>query len=411
MSPSSVICALYICYNVCIFIVQSTNLPFSWDKVPTFAFPGAHDGFLTEKEVTKYSLNKFPQLLIWGFNASCQDPNNGKIYPATTKGSYYSCGTNHTFYANMEQSLQHQAFDLKQNLVNNTDLKVFGYIESTNVQQSYVYQHQFNSDISPFDSYHLKIDNIGVIDCFVNGCNWQGPSFRQYDHRQTSVRNYFVNSVVKSLVNSSYLDGFFMDSISSWMVTLCPEWNCTQQEWNDLYNGSLAVASQTVDLMKQMNKIATISAHVDLYYFPDYYWKYRQILQKYNGDHTIRFYECLEGGWGSSFYNYWSTLLNETLSGISAHVHVCGKTMNPSWVELAAFLIAANNQSWFSYSNGWQTNSHWYQPEFGNRLGKPMSAGNCSLDAKNNPMICTRTFQFCDVWFNVTNRSATLTWK
>eukprot|EP01084_Bolivina_argentea_P194458 333643_1 len=280
----------------------------------------------------------------------------------------------------MEQSLQYQAYDLKTNLIKERkDLKIFGYIESTNVQESYVFQHEFNSD--NHSNWHLTLDNIGTVNCYTDGCDWQGPSYRQYDHRQQVVRDYFVNQVVYNLINTSYLDGFFMDSISAWMVTLCPEWKCTDQEYNDLYNGSLSVADQTVDLLKNMNKIGTISAHVDLYHFPDYYWKYREILSKYNGDHTIRFYECLEKYyWGSSFYNHFVTLLNETKSGVAVHVHACSKTMNPDWVELAAFLIIANNQSWFSYSSGWTVDDPWYQKEFNYSLGEPVSDATCIND-------------------------------
>eukprot|EP01084_Bolivina_argentea_P319919 554959_1 len=371
-------------YLLCQFIalIDSTNLPFSWSHVPIFAFPGFHHGFLTESDITKYSLNSFDQLLLCAFNVSCQNPKNGNIYPAQLSNSYYSCGSDHTFYANMEQSLQYQAYDLKTNLIKNKpNLKVFGYIESTNVQQSYVYQQRFNSDTPPFNTYHLQLDNMGVINCYTDNCDWQGPSYRQYDHRQQSVRDYFVNSVVYNLINSTFIDGVFIDSVSSWPVVLCPEWKCTPTEYQQLFDGSLNVTLQTVDLLHNLNKIGIISAHVDMFHFADYYWKYRQILQKYNGDHSIRFYECVESYyWGSSFYNHFVTLLNESAVNMAIHFHNCKKKMNPDWVELAAFLIVANNQSWFSYSEGWTVEQPWYQTEFGNSLGQPFGDANCTND-------------------------------
>lgn len=36
--------------------------------------------------------------------------------------------------------------------------------------------------------------------------------------------------------------------------------------------------------------------------------------------------------------------------GLALHVHTGQRTLSPDWVELAAFLIAANDQSSFSYS-------------------------------------------------------------
>ncbi len=117
-------------------------------------------------------------------------------------------------------------------------------IESTNVQQYYVFQHMFNSDAH--SSWH---------------CDWY---------------------------------------MFQWFCNMCKRIFCTQQEYNALFLiyiniSETSVANQTVDLLETMNKIGTISAHVDLYHFPDYYWRYRDILSKYNGDYyTIRFYECLE---------------------------------------------------------------------------------------------------------------------
>ena len=50
-------------------------------------------------------------------------------------------------------------------------------------------------------------------------------------------------------------------------------------KYNDLYNGSLAVTEQIVDFLKSMNKIGSISVHVDMYHLPDYYWRYRDIRE------------------------------------------------------------------------------------------------------------------------------------
>ena len=102
-----------------------------------------------------------------------------------------------------------------------------------------------------------------------------------------------------------------------------------------------------------------------------------------------RFYEDFQGGrndggMGGNFKTY----LNETNYGqggsFAIEIHVATKTMRPDWVELAAFLIGANNQSWFSYSccypSGWNVYSGWYQKEFGQRLGKPLTNGQCKND-------------------------------
>ena len=88
-------------------VIRGTNLPFSWDTVPTFAFPGADSTFYDETAINEYNLTAFQQILNWGMNCSCYD-TDGHITPADFSGSYYSCPDN-MFYPNMETSLQHQA--------------------------------------------------------------------------------------------------------------------------------------------------------------------------------------------------------------------------------------------------------------------------------------------------------------
>lgn len=349
-----------------------------------FAFPGSHDGFFSQQEINEYNLTIFPQWIIWGVNASCVSPTNGSIYPADVQGfAYYMCA-NYSFYQNMEQSLQNQAKYLK--LMENTSPPaVFGYIEFTNCQESYVAQHQFNQPNN--SNWWLKLEKEGVIDCRQDGCNWQGPTWRQYDLRQDAVKDYHVNSVVASLANTTYLDGIFLDSISSWIEDLCPRWQCTQQELNDLANASITTATMAVEYLKKNNKYVSVSSHVDMFYRSDYYWKYRDLLE--NNNNAIRYWEGLESSFGSSFYNHFVTYMNETAANIPEHVHAASKTLNPDWVELAAYLIGAHNQTWFSFSHGWTITSGWYQPEFIKPLGTPLNDGKCVSDGKWNVFMNT----------------------
>eukprot|EP01084_Bolivina_argentea_P161546 281213_1 len=371
---------LLVTFDYVLASLKLNDIRSSWDTVPVFAFPGDHNGFLNENDIKNYHLDEFPQLVLWGYNVSCIDPINGTIYPAAVSPpAWYSCGANHSYYANMETSLQFQAKQIKQ-MTNNSNLITFGYIEFTNVQQSYIYQQIFNSP--QHQSWWLQLQNIGIVNCYVDGCNWEGPEWHQYDYRQPAVADYFINTVVTSVANSSYIDGIFLDTISCWTENLCDAWRCTDTEYNELFNASLLVTQQTVDMLTKMNKYISVSSHVDLYFKPEYYRKYREILKSYPKT-AIRYWEALETGMGSSFYNHFVTLINETRDGIMQHVHAGKKTMNPSFVELAAFLIAANDKSWFSYSNGWMVDSHWWQDEYNKSLGNPLTEiGNCTMDNK-----------------------------
>ena len=174
--------------------------------MPIFAFPGAHDGFLSASEIKKYNFTAFNHFLIWGFNVSCQ-ATNGTIYPAdvTTRQSYYSCGPDNLFYPNLEQSLSYQGKIIRENI--SSDATILPYIIFTSAQNSYVYQHEFNSPTH--SNWWLTLQNAGTIDCYnaSYGCEMQGPSQYQYDLRQQAVQQYFVNDIIMSITNSSYVSG------------------------------------------------------------------------------------------------------------------------------------------------------------------------------------------------------------
>eukprot|EP01084_Bolivina_argentea_P095852 172323_1 len=369
------------CFVVlCMKILQLhaiTNLPFSWDKPPIFAFPGAHDGFITQQEINLYNYTQFQQFNIWGFNVSCQAPN-GTIYPAPTPSSRYEC-PNNSFYPNLETALQYQSHQLKQML--STNLSIFPYIIFTSAQQSYVYQNIFNSP--QHSDWHLTLTNAGTINCFNASyhCEYQGPSEYQYDFRQTAVQNYFINNILMSITNSSFVNGLFLDEVDNWICIWCNSWHCTPQEISDISDAIVNTLNNMFAAYKKAygsSKVFSISLKSNLNSYSDLYWRIRGILEKYN-DIAIRYYEGFQAA--DKFMTYFNET-NYGIGGLAQQVHSYAKTLNPDFVEFAAFLIGANNQSWFSYSYGWTVNSGWYQPEYDNKLGKPLAPGNCSFDNK-----------------------------
>jgi hypothetical protein len=58
--------------------------------------------------------------------------------------------------------------------------------------------------------------------------------------------------------------------------------------------------------------------------------------------------------------------------GVMLHTGYSGRTYNPDWVQLAAFLIGANPNSYFSYSAGWDIDDFPVLPEFTRPLGAPL---------------------------------------
>eukprot|EP01084_Bolivina_argentea_P227175 383708_1 len=390
---------LCFCYLIHLSIsVTVFDIPFSWDRIPVWSFPGFSNHFLTDTEVynPSNSLNNFSYVLLSAFNASCLLPN-GTYYPATTTNWWYECSStpgdisnmtiNLQIYPNLEPSIAYQAMQLKQKYLNSKNNSIIlAYIETINSQMSYITQAQFNEE--KYKSEWLYISNKGYINCMEYnhsmGCDYQGPSAHQYDHRQEKVRKYFINNVLNSIlfdyVYSEYLDGVFLDTMSSWIepYALCYDWNCTQEEYNQLYNASLQITDDSLKYLQSVSKIGSVSIRGDLFDASKYYKQHLELIIKYK-DIAVKYHEEICNTRVSTLYNKMITLLYELQYNISIQVHVLPATYNPDMVELAGYLIIAQNNTWFSQSiGGWGVNDSWWIPEFNNKLGKPLENGKCN---------------------------------
>ena len=67
--------------------------------------------------------------------------------------------------------------------------------------------------VHSYASMLLSIESKGLIDCYHDGCNWQGVEYRQYDLRNQAAREFYVHRVIGDLISSPSLDGTFIDVI------------------------------------------------------------------------------------------------------------------------------------------------------------------------------------------------------
>ena len=418
-------------------LTASRDLPFSWDTIPVWSFPGFSNDYFTPTDISNNNLDKFNQVLVCCINLKCINTTTNTTYPADIDHSHnrYYCSnentdTVHNFYGNLEQSLQLQASQIKSpssTFPNNT--VVFGYIEWNNAQLSYQSQQDFCYDTTNKPQW-LSIDAVGLINCMAGPtwCNYQGPSLYEYDFRIPEARQYFLNNVVLGMLQyqgMNYLDGVFLDSISLWMHTcVSGRWNCTELEINQLYNASLTMLDETLAALMKINKFASVSSHTynctinascgnaNILNCTSFYFDMMGIMKKYNGI-SIRYWE----EYGMDDPQKFVSFLWEAQQGYKIEIHG-GKTMNPDWVELASFLIAANNQSYFSHSSGWEIASGWWQIEYGYKLGAPRAGyeepgSNCTILWENGgykEYFCHREFENCIVDFDLMKKSATIKW-
>lgn len=342
----------------------------SWETLPVFAFPGAAPRFMNATEVAYFTAN-FPLMLIWGLNSTCAGPD-GTVFPPACANSRCYCDANHPetqrWVLNMEVSLQEQGRRLKASAAAGNAYPVLGYIEGLSAQQYYVAQAALwqNATLNTTE-YQLAVASRGLIDCYVDGCNWQGVEYRQYDLRSDAMRAYYVDTVVGSLISSPHLDGTFLDSIDWWASQACGMWRCTAAELASLTNASLAALDEVLALAESLGKVISVSSHTSMGVLPSYWSQYAAILAAHPSA-SARFYEF----WGLSS-DMLATAMYESLTlGLQMHVHTPTKTLSPDWAELAQFLLVANERSYFSYSGPWMLDSFVWQPEFSQKLGAPL---------------------------------------
>ena len=323
---------------------SSFSMPwaFSWDTLATFAFPGDAPRFMTQAEEAHFS--NFSMMLIWGMNATCFNASSSSFYEPDCYSSVMYCDKAHPesqpFVRNMEASLQEQGSRLKQARPSSY-FPVLGYIEGMSIQQTYKNQMALVDNNS---SALLSIQSKGLVDCYTwGGCNWQGVEFRQYDLRQAAVVEYYANAVIGGLIDSPGLDGSFVDVIDFWLDE-CDRWGCTAQEKSDLTAASLTAVDAALGAAAALGKVLSISSHTSLGNHPDYYQAQLELLIKHgNGFRFWEFFTTTEDDVASLAY--------ETLTkGVPTHVHVTERTLNPDWVELACYLLAMGEYSYFSYS-------------------------------------------------------------
>jgi hypothetical protein len=343
--------------------------PFSWDTLPVFAFPGAAPRFMTPNE-TGYFTSNFANILIWGLNASCVGADGAPEPASCPEGaSHCWCDQAHPesqqWVLNMEESLQAQGVALKAAAGPGAFYPTLGYIEYLSAQQYYKNQAAMwtNSSLVPL---MLSVESRGLIDCYKDGCDWQGTEYRQYDLRQPAMRDYYVNDVILGLVSGPGLDGTFLDSIDWWATSACAQWPCTAQEAADLTNASLLTLEASLAATAAIGKVLSVSSHTTLTVSPDYYHAQIDLLAA--------------AGNGIRFWEFWkpdedclTTLLYETtVLGLPTHVHTPDRTLSPDWVELAVFLLGMGDHSYFSYSGPWNLDSFAVMPEFTRPLGAPL---------------------------------------
>lgn len=342
--------------------------PFSWEKIPVFAFPGASTRFMDAGELSHYS--KFNTVVIWGINASCINITTGVQYPAQWGGEKRCFGTciqadgaleNQTFALNMDAQLQLQAQALK---ASGAPL-VLGYFNGA-VAELYFEQQEKWSRNASFQPQHLALASMGEVDCFHAGCNFVGMEYRAFDFRQSATRDFWVDTILPALIASPLIDGVFLDEMDLVINNRCAKWKCSPTELADLTGGYELLVDAALAKAAALDKFLSVSITSTLTNNPPYHRAVTDSIRRHRSG--ARYYEFF----ASSPLDHLATLAFEAQTlGIPVHAHAESITYNPSFVELAIFLLGAGKNSFFSYSPSWTFSDFPWLPEFDLPLGAP----------------------------------------
>ena len=412
-----------------------SRFQFSWDTVAAQAFPGASNRFMTPAEVTNFTRD-FSSLMIWGIGATCLDPkDNVTTFPAFCFGSWCQCypeGStnpleNQRFVTNMDENLQAQGAALKRAIAKQglPPRPILGYIDHTTPQQYFKGQNALR-EVPSLNKYLATLESLQgePIDCMSKksgDCCEQGSEYGIYNFAEPAVVQYYAEKVIAPLIDGDGLDGTFLDCIDWAIIFGCgSRWNCTDAERVGLSLGSLLALDAALAHAADKGKFLSVSSSTSLFTHPQYYATMVAMLAKHGN--AWRFYESFDiDSRGLATYLYEAQGLNVTTgTAIATDTNYSIPVMMhsyddpvfaPDWLQLAAFLIGANENSYFSTSGGWTFDSFTVFPEYSHPLGPPL--GPPTVITTGSTTRYTREYEHCSVVLTDNKQvwNATLGWK
>ena len=314
---------------------------------------------------------KFDAVVIWGVNASCINATTGAQYPAQWGGQQQCFGTciqadgalqNQSFALNMDAQLQLQAQALKASGAP----FVLGYFNGAVAELYYEQQEKWARNAS-FQPQHLALASHGEVDCFRDGCNFVGMEYRAFDFRQGAARDFWVDAILPALIASPHIDGVFLDEMDLVINNRCAAWRCSPAELADLTAGYELLVDAALAKAAALGKFLSVSITSTQTNNRPYHNAVTDSIRRHGSG--ARYYEFFTH---PSPLDHLATLAYEAqVLGIPVHAHAETITHNPSFVELAVFLLGAGNNSFFSYSPSWTFADFPWLPEFDLPLGAP----------------------------------------
>ena len=353
---------------------------FSWDVIPSNAFPGFLSRPFAANELAYYA--NFSSLDICAVNVTCADgapahcplPNG---YPCTCAASP-SGGS--AFAANMEVA----TLDFARSAVQlHPSQKIFPYVYFTASETWFEAGAAFNR---PENAGLWMVDAAGapVLTPVI-----QGSELHAYNFTNPATRDFFVSTVIAPFLASDSVAGLFFDMVDTFAWGgWARQFGVAPAEVARLQAGTLAAIEAVLVAMRAAGKLPVLSTHSSRSVFPDLNAAAGALLQRYGG---YQFYEFFcDGGAGAACADQVATVAQESTAGVGVQAHApvkvppagaptASNTTPPFYLHdfdflAGAFLLGAGENSYlqFGAASCWTTHGCWpLAPALQRPLGAP----------------------------------------
>ena len=355
-------CWISVIFFVNIWVVFSIRMPkFSWNTVPVYWMACNSSGPFNQ-EAIEY-VGKFPMV--------CVDQGQGAIN-----------GSNSTYNKLSQEEKIFEA--LKQIKQYNSSITTIFYYNS--ILDWEMYTHLNDVLYASYNtSWHLLDSNNVTVQIHGDSEFPQPPNgMYVFDFIQENVRNTFIQECI-NMTQSEYIDGCFVDR--GGQNSFPKPYNFTQQRLKEFKQGHDEVL---VSIQNELNKTNESVAIINNYVIDGVH---ATMMERFTADQ-----QQIE------------LLMNYSSKGILVQAHAgytIGCDAGNFTNNLAAFLIGANEYSYFACSKAWKYSPDWnvWHKEYDKPLGKPLG------DAILNNNVYERRFALgTNVTFNIKTNQGEIQW-
>jgi hypothetical protein len=254
--------------------ITSAVAAFTWDTIPSNAFPGFVNHAFTTSEWAYFQ--NFSSLDVCAVNVTCANGAPADCPPPNG----YPCKCPSGFAANMEDA----TISFAQTGVSiNAAVSIFPYVYFTASETWFEGGAAFNGPANK-GLWMVNADGNPVLTPVI-----QGSELHAYNYTLAETRAFFVDTIIAPFLAAQPVAGLFFDMVDTFAWGgWAAQFGVAPAEVELLKSGTLAAIEAVLIAMQQAGKLAILSTHSSRSVYPDLNAAIGAMLRKYGG---FQFYE------------------------------------------------------------------------------------------------------------------------